>query len=25
MLCGHELRIQVVEDGAVAVEALDYM
>ncbi len=25
MLYGHELRIQVVEDGAVAIEALDYM
>lgn len=25
MLYGHELRIQVVEDGAVAIEALEYM
>ncbi len=25
MIYGHELRIQVVEDGAVAIEALDYM
>ncbi len=25
MLYGHELRIEVVEDGAVAIEALDYM
>ncbi len=25
LLYGHELRIQVVEDGAVAIEALDYM
>ncbi len=25
MLYGHELRIQVVEDGAVTIEAFDYM
>ena len=25
MMYGHELRIQVVEDGAVSIEALEYM
>jgi hypothetical protein len=25
MIYGHEIRIQVVEDGAVAIEALGYM
>lgn len=25
MLYGHDLRIQVIEDGAVAIEALEYM
>ncbi len=25
MIYGHEIRIQVIEDGAVAIEALDYM